>query len=340
MKINLSKFNELVEQKFISVQKHPTDDLLVWSYTHKAQFSKEWTPETTIARGLITDLEGNIKARPFKKFFNYGEHTGEDSKLPALPIEEFEVFDKLDGSLGILYFDSKGQPNISTRGSFVSDQAIKANEILRKKYKDVPFDKDKTYLFEIIYPQNRIVVNYGEVEDLFLIACYYINKDEELSYDELEAFAKTWKIPTVKRFSFDSVDEITKVMRDNAEGFVIRYKSGVRMKMKYEEYVRLHRLVTGVNSKSIWDLLRHSESFDELMDRVPDEFIDWVEKTKEGLEKAFAILEMTAIKDWEKVKDLPTRKEQAKKMFKKYKKSEIKEVWKDISPAGGIERTK
>ena len=32
--------------------------------------------------------------------------------------------------------------------------------------------------------------------------------------------------------------------------------------------------------------------------------------------------------------------EQAGKMFKKYKKSQIKEVWKDISPVGGIERTK
>lgn len=32
--------------------------------------------------------------------------------------------------------------------------------------------------------------------------------------------------------------------------------------------------------------------------------------------------------------------EQAKKMFKKHKKSEIKNVWSDISPAGGIERTK
>lgn len=32
--------------------------------------------------------------------------------------------------------------------------------------------------------------------------------------------------------------------------------------------------------------------------------------------------------------------EQAKKMFAKYKKSEIKEVWGDITPAGGIEKTK
>jgi DNA phosphorothioation-dependent restriction protein DptG len=32
--------------------------------------------------------------------------------------------------------------------------------------------------------------------------------------------------------------------------------------------------------------------------------------------------------------------EQSKKMFAKYKKSEIREVWNDISPIGGIGRTK
>src|SRR3972149_3073306 len=124
MKINLNVFYDLVQQKYLSVQKHDKVDLLIWNYTPKAQFSRYWTDETMMARGLITDLEGNVIARPFRKFFNYSEHTGEDSKLPSLPMETFEVFDKLDGSLGILYWRGE-TPYIATRGSFSSDQAIR-----------------------------------------------------------------------------------------------------------------------------------------------------------------------------------------------------------------------
>ena len=86
-------------------------DLLIWNYTPRVQFGKHWTEETLMARGLITDLEGNVVARPFKKFFNLGEHQGD------LPIEEFNVTEKLDGSLGIVY-KRDGIPYLATRGRF------------------------------------------------------------------------------------------------------------------------------------------------------------------------------------------------------------------------------
>lgn len=55
-------------------------------------------------------------------------------------------------SLGIL-FNYNNEWIISTRGSFESEQAIHATEILNTKYKDVipNLNKELTYLFEIIY---------------------------------------------------------------------------------------------------------------------------------------------------------------------------------------------
>lgn len=263
-----------------------------------------------MARGLITDLEGNIKALPFKKFFNMSEHTGEDSTLPSLPLEEFEVFDKMDGSLGILYWIGE-EPRIATRGSFTSDQAIKGTGMLRK-YPNAVWDRQYTYLFEIIYPENRIVVDYGGNEKLVLLAVIDTETGKEKSRSDIES-RYTGRVPLVDRFDFDHIEEILGMMRENAEGFVIRFKSGVRTKLKYEEYVRLHRLITGVNAKTIWELLRNNQPFDELMERVPDEFYVWVKSTKAHLQGQFDGTETYSKQVLEQAKKYyKNRKDQAK----------------------------
>jgi len=78
----------------------------------------------------------------------------------ALPQEPFEVYEKLDGSLGILYWVDD-EPRVATRGSFTGVQAQRGTAILRARYGHVAFRTDVTYLFEILFPENRIVVDYG-----------------------------------------------------------------------------------------------------------------------------------------------------------------------------------
>ena len=64
----------------------------------------------------------------------------------------FEVYEKMDGSLGISY-TVDNEIFIATRGSFVSDQSVKANELLNTKYAlaKSKMNSGITYLFEIIY---------------------------------------------------------------------------------------------------------------------------------------------------------------------------------------------
>lgn len=135
-------FNKYYNQGLLYKQVHPTLPLTIWNYTEEVQYGNKWDEMTLSARGLVTDEFGTIVARPFKKFFNMeeGKHT---------PTSDFEVFEKVDGSLGIV-FNYKDEWLIATRGSFTSDQAIKGKEML-DRYPTEKLDKNKTYLFEIIY---------------------------------------------------------------------------------------------------------------------------------------------------------------------------------------------
>ena len=67
-------------------------------------------------------------------------------------------------------FHFRGQRIFCAHGSFCSDQALKAEEIFHKKYLIQDVMKECTYCFGIIYPENKIVVDYGEIEDLFLLS--------------------------------------------------------------------------------------------------------------------------------------------------------------------------
>ena len=320
-------------------QTHPTLDLTIWNYSPKVQYERLWDDITIQCRGLVTNSKGEIIARPFKKFFNYEEHKPED-----IPNEHFEVYEKMDGSLGILFyyeyelsderryniwfnsnyetgmerffdpnnlpdFDNpyyeptpkiKGEWIMATRGSFTSPQAIKGGELLKKyKYKYLP--TDYTYLFEIIYPENRIVVDYGTEEKLVLLGSIQTNTGREYNvhsehYEdlgfELVMKYKTWG---------EGYDLLKEEISNDREGYVIRFKNGFRMKIKGEEYKRLHKILTGISSRDIWGLLKDHKSFDDIIKNVPDEFYGWVDKTAEDLIKQYENIEKKSLTDFARI---------------------------------------
>lgn len=186
MKLDFSKIEQLIAEGFIKCEQHPSADLRILNYTVKTQFGWHWTPETKACRGLIVDGQNNIVQRPFEKFFSI-----EQLADTPLPLEPFDVYEKLDGSLGILYW-ANGSPAIATRGSFVSDQAKRGTEFLRAR-SDLNLDRQFTYLFEIIYPENRIVVDYGNASDLYLLAIIETATGRELPLQNIG-------FPVVKKY--------------------------------------------------------------------------------------------------------------------------------------------
>jgi RNA ligase len=142
------------------------------------------------------------------------------------------------------------------------------------------------YLFEIIYPENRIVVNYGTDERLVLLSI--INPEgKELDYDEIEMHG--WDI--VNRYDGirDYSELKSKIPQDN-EGFVVKFRNGFRMKIKGDEYVRLHRILTGFSNITIWEYLKDKRDFNEFLDRVPDEFDSWVRNTVEDIKNEYEMI--------------------------------------------------
>jgi RNA ligase len=285
---------EMVRESFVSAQKHTSEPLWIYNYTPRTQYSRTWNEATMQARGLILNESGEIMQRPFRKFFNLEECESGSLQMGAgLPVEPFEVTEKMDGSLGILYW-SKGIPGIATRGSFTSDQSQRATKILHTQYPHTFsfLKKDRTYLFEIIYPENRIVVDYGETEDLVLLAIMDNETGRDLPLENIG-------FPLVKRYDGISDVSILKAMfRDNAEGFVVRFESGMRVKVKFAEYVRLHRIITQCSSKVLWEHLSNGLPLNELLERVPDEFYQWVRKTTEGLTSQFEAIERECKADY------------------------------------------
>ena len=277
MKYDLEVLADYISKGLVIGQSHPTLPLAIFNYSRECQYSGMWDDITLNCRGLVLDTNGNVIAKPFPKFFNYEEHTADE-----IPNENFEVFEKMDGSLGI-FFHYAGEWHMATRGSFTSEQAIKGMEIaMRYNYYKICVP-GFTYLFEIIYPENRIVVDYGKEERLVLLGIMN-PAGEELSYEEI--VDDGWDI--VDRY--DGVNDFTKLketINKDAEGFVIRFRNGMRMKIKGDEYVRLHRIITNFSTKDIWELLKNGEPLEPFLDRVPDEFDAWVRATVNDLQTQF-----------------------------------------------------
>ncbi len=284
--MNIDAIQREIEAGYINEQRHPSSPLRILNYSQKAQFNWRWNDETMACRGLIVDDEWNVVARPFEKFFSVDQLKQMGQSVPAEP---FDVYEKVDGSLGILYF-LDGKPQIASRGSFDSEQAIRATRMLAEKYGDAQLDERFTYLFEIIYPENRIVVNYEYAEQLVLLAII-----ETATGKEWPLHAYDSVFPVVKKYDgFRQFDELLKVQDAAREGFVVRFASGRRVKIKFDEYKRLHALMTRVSPRAIWDVLRSGGDLAQFIENVPDEFLQWVQETENELRAKFCRIETIA----------------------------------------------
>jgi hypothetical protein len=298
------ELDKLIEDGYLIKQVHPELPLTIYNYSDKCQYDSYWNDITLNCRGLILDDNMNIVARPLKKFFNHNQQNPE--RVPFE--EEITVFTKMDGSYGQIYFVGD-DPFISTRGSFQSEQAIWANDFAKKnglieKWKKL--DKKYTYIFEIIYATNKIVVDYDGFEGLVFLAAI----DKETGQDAVEPLEYfDVGTPIVERHDgLKEIDYLTSLEEKNKEGFVIKFKSNFRLKVKFQDYIRLHRLMTMTSTITIWEELKEGKSVYDVLENVPDEFYDWVKKTETDLRSSFSKIEDECKSVF---KTLPTRKETA-----------------------------
>lgn len=293
--MDIQFIKEMIDKGYISKRKHPTENLYILNYTTSCQYDWIWNRATITCRGLIVDDKWNIIARPFPKFFTMEQYKNlrnfvyqlYNVKYKKAFSGEFVCTKKIDGALGILYKNSNGLA-IATRGSFESPQAIKATQILKQKLdkNSRTFDLDKyTYLFEIIYPENRIVVDYGNKEELILLEVL-CNDTGKHSVEETKS--TQFYFDYAEKKEIKSLEEISSV--ENEEGYVIRFiDTDFRVKVKFDEYLKLHKLLTGLSKKTILSWLRDDIDYESFVATasISQDTTNWINETVSSFQKEY-----------------------------------------------------
>lgn len=236
-----------------------------------------------LCRGLIVDHDWRIVARPFPKFFNWGELSPEDQQRlvhqPAMAVE------KLDGALGIIYERATdGSMAVATRGSFDSPQALWATSWIRENRDRVPAVRDDwTDLVEIISSEHRIVVDYRDRGD----ALYYLASVFKAT-GQVERHEQGW-LYTADEYPSDAMDDVldSHYLEDDgtAEGFVFHWPCGTMAKVKFDEYLRLHRIVSSLSPRLVLEYLCDRGEVETLVAGIPEEHAEWVRRVASRIEE-------------------------------------------------------
>jgi RNA ligase len=329
--LDLTELDNLIAEKRITRQVHPSLPIYILNYSNRAQFLGKWTNTERVCRGLIVeDGTDKVIARGPEKFFNYGQPGS-----PILPMDSLtRVTTKHDGSLGIGWMYD-GHFGIATRGSFLSDQAQHATALMTDQLRlDIQqasvFRSNfggSTSVYEIVYPGNRIVLDYGDRDELIPLGLVD-NQDGKIHFRPEEMY----QTPVITL-----AEAIKMPIPSDEEGYVLDiqpFGETHHIKLKGEEYKILHGLLTNTNARRIWvqlaardchqfvekiaienekeiekvwatyvghdpeDFLRvkvHEDIVDTLLTNVPDEFYDWVTKKIDAINDTVSDLIIQAI---------------------------------------------
>jgi RNA ligase len=296
------------EEKYINTRlvmrnEHPTFPLYIYAYGREAVHEQVWDYVTMRCRGIIVHKEtGEIIARPFEKFFNYGtanmpETDPTDWTVFGLSdrwkVNEPTVWEKVDGFLCTGY-KWDGRWYVASKGSFTSPHAKWATNWLQGHgWLNMYLPDSKTPVFEGICSSLRIVVDYGAREEMVLLALIDNETGEEMPPEQLKLWAECVNVSVARQHDItmqeahqNTYDESVK----NKEGYVLTwYRTGqppFRLKLKFADYLRLHRLVTGVSPKHILEVLRNgwTTELDEYFNASTPWFSHFVTKWKRTIE--------------------------------------------------------
>lgn len=282
MKLNVQKWleehndPEKLQVDFgIRVYRHPTLPLVGLKYDQID--SPKTHPVVRECRGLVLeDKTWKVVAKPFNRFFNLGEDL-DFQKL--FDWKDFIATSKEDGSLIIVYhYDNKW--HINTSGSFGFGEVNNSNTTWQELFEyalnydkftgtsiktsdcgieesftsscNVTLNKEHTYVFELCTITNKVVRTYS-IPQVYLLGIIHTESDKEKDYQYLIAEAQRIRrrfknVLGVPRVNTKNIDELNQLLREleirdpTFEGFVLRDKNNLRIKVKSNTYESLHKL--------------------------------------------------------------------------------------------------
>lgn len=183
-------------------------------------------------------------------------------------------------SLGICFYH-KNKWHLTTRGSLNSDIGEVGQRILDEYITNggAVLFPDFTYLTELIFKENRIVVNYGDDRKLVLLGARYLNTGDIVMPDHIINKWPMWHtlpFDHARAHSFKNKQEmltwLNQTKGTDFEGFVVHFSDGSIFKFKSEDYMRLHRIVAQFTFKRVLEAVQlHQE--EEIRRALPEELI-------------------------------------------------------------------
>ena len=242
-------------------------------------------------RSIVIDIyENRLVVTPFKKFRNLNEC--EETSIENISkriknAECVEFSDKLDGSMqAVRYYNDNivmcGSTSLNPKTSWRLKDGYHML-FQRAGYIDLIMDNPLlTFIFEYISMKDAHVVVYSkDQEGLYLIGIRNSVTGEEYSYKEVNRFANKYSIPTTRVFD-KTLDDVIKELDDKksneAEGFVVNI-DGYKVKIKYNDYVSMHRILSEISSINLVIKNIADGTFDDMISKVPKAYKDRVMQT-------------------------------------------------------------
>lgn len=269
------------------------NELLLLKY-NKSIWCIGWNEYYKACRGKIIDINTKeIISYPYDKFFNLNEmdETRVENIQEMIDKAEYiSLMDKVDGSI-ISVSKYKNELLVTSNGGFDNEQIDMAKKLLHDKYKNFKdnLKEGYTYIFEVIYPKDKKVVDYGEDKKLILLGVRDLKTKNLLRYEECKEMCLEWNLELVKSIDYISLEDLIykskSLINSNKEGWVLRIitkDSEIMVKIKLEEYCRLHKsILSDVNPFNIYDLIYNNQLDDALVnmnDLIKENVMNIVDK--------------------------------------------------------------
>lgn len=254
----LSEVYSICKDKKINIKAE--DNYLIFNYDVGADFYDPYVQE---ARGIIIDIKEKnypVVCLPFRKFGNYWEGYADKIDWNTATIQE-----KIDGSIMKLWYNHAGFWILSTNSCIHAEKAQVANHDMSYadlfeqaiNFKNIEADKlnkDCTYIFELVSPLNKVVIDYPVTK------IYHIGTRNNLTGEE---YTIDIGLPHPKEYSINySLEECINLVNHlyeqegMKEGFVVVDANYNRIKVKTPEYLMAHRVKNnGASHKSMLEVV-------------------------------------------------------------------------------------
>lgn len=254
MKFDLQTLNRYVQESDICCEKHPDTDLYIYGYYITSRSTIKWDNINKHCRGMIVNSKGEVIEHPFTKFWTFKQYLSKElillseGQIFKIPKCDYRILEKVDGSMCTLYWIND-KPYLATQRSFTNIKARVATKMLYEKYSHTfsKFNRNYTYIFEAVYPETKVLIDYGETRDLFLIGIVNKETGELMPFEDIG-------FPPCKDYTqqyghLKDFNELISLDLPNQEGFVIHFANGQLLKLKFPWYQKAHQLLDFIINK-------------------------------------------------------------------------------------------